>query len=126
MRSEGIVGESLGIDRLQLLVSLHRGRLERLVPVTQLLPPEFPLVYLLRALEAPGELLFRSRSHNLVREAVDVGHLQRVDQHAVEAGEFARTALEGRGMKLNPVARHRAWEVNGVELPEAGFRGLEA
>src|SRR5207249_1082357 len=126
VRGEGIVGESVGVDRLQLPVRLHRGRLERLVPVAQLLPPELPLIDLLRTLEAPGELSFRNRPHDLVGEAVDVRHFERVDQHAVIAGELARPALEGRGMDLDPVARRRARKMDGVELPEAGAWGLEA
>src|SRR5438093_12230421 len=107
-------------------MSLHRVRLERLVPLAKLLSPELPLENLLGALETPRDLIFRNRPHDLVREAVDVRHFERADQHAVGSGELARTALEGCGMKLGPVSRSRARKVNGVELPEAGTRGLEA
>ena len=126
MRSEGVVREPVGVDRLQLAVSLHRGRLERLVPVAKLLSPKLPLVDLLRASKALGELRLRGRPHNLVREAVDIGHFEPVDQHAVRACELAGTALEGSGMELDPVPRRRTRKVNGVELPEAGARGIES
>ena len=49
---------------------------------------------LLGALEALRDLVVGNRPHRLVREAVDVRHLERVDQHPVVAGEVAGAALE--------------------------------
>ena len=43
------------------------------------------------------DLVLRNRSHDLVREAVDVVHLERVDQHPVEAGEIAEPRLKAAG-----------------------------
>src|SRR5207248_10616356 len=110
----------------QRSVSPDRGRLERLVPVTKLLSPILPLEDLFRPPEAFRELILRNRPHDAVPEAVDVPHLERLDQHAVRAGELARTTPEGRRMELHPVPRRRPREVNGVELPGAWARGLEA
>jgi len=94
--------------------------------VAKLLSPELSLDDLFRTLEALRDLGLRNRPHRLVPEAVDVLHLERVEQHPVEAGEVAETALEGLGMGLGPVPRQRAWKVNGLELPRTGARGLEA
>ncbi len=126
MRDQVLVGELIGIDRLELAMRLDRGRLDRLVPVAKLLAPELPLDDLFRTLEAPRNLGLRNRPHRLVREALDVRHLEGVEQHPVEAGEIADAALEGLRVGLDPVLRHRTRKMNGFELPRPGARRLEA
>ncbi len=105
------------------------GGLAILVPVAKLLPPELLREDLFGALKALGDFGLRSRQHLVVAEAVHVAHLEAVDEHPVEAGEVVGAPLEGGGMRLLEVARHRAREVHGVLLPgswpwrvEAGFR----
>ena len=117
---------SVGLDRLQLAVSLDRGGLEGLVPVAKLLAPELLLEHLLGAREALRDLLLRRRPHRAVRESVDVPVVHGVEQHPVEAGELTEAAPEGLGMHLRPVAGHRARKVNGVELPRPRARRVEA
>src|SRR5260221_3270431 len=87
--------------------------------------PEPAREHHLRALEALRDLAFLDGPHLLVRKAVDVRHLESVDQHAVEAGELARAACKRRRMHLRPVARHRSRKMNGVQLPEPGTRWVE-
>ena len=55
------VGESVGVDRLQLAVRLDRLRLADLVPLAQLLPPDLLLEDLLGALQPGRHLVGRDR-----------------------------------------------------------------
>ena len=120
-----LVGERVGIDCLQLPVRPDRGRLDGLVPVLELLAPEFLPEDLLRPLESHRNLLRRNRMHGHVGEAVDVLVLERVDHHPVEAGEVLNAAPERLGMGFGPVARHGPGKVDGIELPRTGARRLE-
>jgi hypothetical protein len=120
-----LVGQLVGIDRLQLAVSLDRGRLDRLIPVTELLSPELPLEHFFRTLVALRDVAFRRRPHCLVRKAVNVLALERVEQNPVEAHEILNAAPKCLRMDLCPVARHRSRKVDRVELPRAGAGGLE-
>ena len=72
VRDQLVVGERVGVDRLQLAVGLDRGRLERLVPLAELLAPDLALPHLLGAREALRDLVVGCRMHRAVREAVDV------------------------------------------------------
>src|SRR4029077_1445821 len=80
----------------------------------------------LRAGDPRRRLCLSDRLGGLVGEAVHIRHLQRVEQHPVEACEVADTALEGLGMSFRPVARGRAREVDRIEFPRPRARGLEA
>ena len=113
------VGEGVRIDGLQLPVRGDGGWFAILVPVAKLLPPELLREDLLGALKALGDLGVRSRQHLVVAEAVHVADLEAVDEHPVEAGEVVGAPLEGGGMRLLEVARHRAREVHGVLLPRS-------
>jgi hypothetical protein len=126
MRDQVFVGKLVWIDRLQLPVSLDRGRLDRLVPIAKLLSPELPLEDFFRALQALRDVVLRDRPHCPVSEAVDVLVLEGVDQHPVEAYEVLNAAPECLGMGLCPVARRRSRPVDRVELPRAGAGRLEA
>lgn len=123
---QGVIGERLKIDGLDGAVGLDRRRLERPVPVAQLLPPDLLGERRLGPGKALGDLGRIKRRHPLVGEAVDVGHLERVDQHPVGAGELAGAALEGWRVDGAPVAGGRPGEVNRIEFPEAGAGGIEA
>ena len=72
VRDQTVVGEGVGVDRLQLAMDPDRGRLERLVPLAQLLAPDLALPHLLGAREALRDLVLGCRVHRVVREAVDV------------------------------------------------------
>jgi hypothetical protein len=63
--------------------------------------------------------------HCLVRKAVDVLALERVEQNPVEAHEVLNAAPKCLRMDLCPVARHWSRKVDRVELPRAGAGGLE-
>src|SRR5262249_55210708 len=126
VRGQVIVGERVGVDRLQCAVSPDRGRLDRLVPVAELLAPELPLEDFFRAAEALRNIGLGGRPHGLVREAVHVLELQTVQQQSVGATELLRPAEQGFGMGFDPVPRRRTRKVNGVEFPESGTRWNEA
>ena len=111
------VGEGVRIDGLQLPVRGDGGRFAILVPVAKLLPPELLREDLFGALKALGDFGLRGRQHLVVAEAVHVADLEAVDEHPVEAGEVVGAPLEGGGMHLLEVARHRAREVHRVLLP---------
>ena len=113
------VGEGVRIDGLQLSVRGNGGWFAVLVPVAKLLPPELLREDLFSALKALGDFGVRSRQHLVVAEAVHVAHLEAVYEHPVEAGEVVGAPLEGGGMGLLEVARHRAREVHGVLLPRS-------
>ncbi len=120
------VGESVCIDGLQLPVRGDGGRLVLLVPVAKLLAPELLREDLLGACEALGDFGLRSRQHLVVAEAVHVADLEPVDEQTVEAGEVVRAPLEGGGMRLLEITRHRTREVHGVLLPRSRPRRVES
>ncbi len=126
VRDEFLVGEGVGIDRLELAVLRDGGWLVGLVPLAQLLTPELSGQHLLGALEALRDLRLRSGHYELVGHAVDVLHSQSTDHHPVEACKVGGAAGERRGVHFLPVAGHRPREVDGVELVEPGSRGFEA
>ena len=119
------VGEGIRIDGLQRPVRGDGGWFAILVPVAKLFPPELLREDLLGALKALRDLGVRSRQHLVVAEAVHVADLEAVDEHPVEAGEVVGAPLEGGGMRLLEVARHRAREVHGVLLPRSWPGRLE-
>ena len=120
-----LVGERVGIDCLQLPVRPDRGRLDGLVPVLELLAPEFLLEDFFRPLESHRNFLRRNRMHGPVDEAVDELVLEPVDHHPIEAGEVLNAAPERLGMGFGQVARHGPGKVDGIELPRTGARRLE-
>src|SRR5688500_17802673 len=107
-------------------MSLNRLGLEGLVPVAKLLAPQLLLKHLLRTAEAAWSLVVRHRSLLDVRETVHIRIGHRVEQQPVKRSEFAASPRKGLGVHLCPVTCHRTWEMNGVELPRAGARRLEA
>ena len=122
---ELVVGERVGVDRLDVAMRGDRGRLGRLVPFAQLLAPELVGPDLLGAREALGDLLVGRGLHLVVPEAVHVGHLETADDHPVVAGEVAGAGPERVGVHLRPVARRRAGEVHRVLVPVPRARRLE-
>ena len=65
IRDQVLVGERVGIDRLQLAVRLDRSGLGRLIPLAELLTPELPLEDLFRALEALRDLVVGDRHRRM-------------------------------------------------------------
>src|SRR5262249_27800051 len=126
MRDQVFVRKFLGVDRLELSVSLERGRLDLFIPVVKLLSPELPLEDIFDTLEALRYVAFRDRPHRLVGEAVDVLVLERVDKHPVKACEVLNTAPQCLGMELCPVTRHGSRKVDRIEFPRAGAGRFEA
>src|SRR5262249_41027342 len=126
MRDQVFVRKFLGVDRLELSVSLERGRLDLFIPVVKLLSPELPLEDIFDTLEALRYVAFRDRPHRLVREAVDVLVLERVDKHPIKACEVLNTAPQCLGMELCPVTRHGSRKVDRIEFPRARAGRFEA
>src|SRR5262249_11720579 len=91
MRDQVFVGKVLGVDRLELSVSLERGRLDLLIPVVKLPSPELSLEDILDTLEALRHIAFRDRPHCLVGKAVDILIVERVDKHPIKACEVLNT-----------------------------------
>ena len=125
IRDQLVVGEGVGVDRLQLAMGLDRGRLERLVPLAQLLAPDLALPHLFGAGEALRDLVVGCRPHRVVREAVDVLRLQRLERSPVERHELMRAPAERLGVHLRPVPRHRSREMHRVQVPRPGTGRLE-
>src|SRR6266705_2706758 len=119
IRGQLSVGERLRIDGLQFPVRRDGEWFVLLVPVTKLLPPELLREDFFSALKALGDFDVRSRQHLAVTEAVHIAHLEAVNEQPIEAGEVVGASLEGRGMRLLPIARHRAREMHGVLLPRS-------
>ncbi len=112
-----VVGEHVRVDRLQLAMGLDRGRLERLVPLAQLLAPDLLLPDLFRAGETLWDLVVGRRPHRVVREAVDVLRLHRLDRRPEVPHELTRAPAERFGMHFRPIARHGTREVHRVQVP---------
>ena len=95
------------------------------VPVAKLLLPELSRENLFGSLKAPRDFGVRNRQHLAVAEAVYVAHLEAVDEQPVEAGEVVGALLEGGGMSLLEVARHRARHMHWVLQPRSWPRRLK-
>src|SRR5437016_2104021 len=98
-------------------MDLDRGRLERLVPLAELLPPDLLLPDFLRARETLRDLVLGCGVPRAVREAVDVLRFHRLEERPVVRHELVRAPAERRGVHLGPVARHRTRVVHRVEVP---------
>src|SRR5438105_1361426 len=119
------VGEGIRIDSLQLPVRCNGGWFAILVPVAKLLPPELLHEDLFRALKALGVFRVRSGQKLVIAEAIHVADLEAVNEHPVEAGEVVGATLEGGGMRLLEIERHRARKVHGILRPRSWSRRLK-
>src|SRR5262249_32819436 len=117
IRDQLCVGEVVRNDRLQLPVRGDSGWFAMFVPIAKLLPPKLLRENLFSTLKSLGNFGLRGRQDLTVAKAVYVAHLQTADEHPVEAGEVVGALLEGRGMSLLEIARHRARHVYGVLHP---------
>src|SRR5262245_53913891 len=113
------VGERVWIDRLQFPMLSNGSRFAFFVPLTKLLAPELLRKNLFGALGTLGDFGLRGRKHLAVADAVHIAHLEAVNKQPVEPGEVIGALLEGRGMCLLPIARHRAGKVHGVLGPRS-------
>jgi hypothetical protein len=111
------VGELVWSDGLQLPVRGNSGWFAMFVPIAKLLPPQLLRENLFGTFKSLGYFGLRGRQDLTIAEAVYVAHLQTVDEQPVEAGEVVGALLEGRGMSLLEVARHRARHVYGILRP---------
>ena len=120
VRDQTVVGEGVGVDRLQLAMDPDRSRLERLVPLAQLVAPDLALPHLLGAREALRDLVLGCRMHRVVRESVHVLDLQRLEEHPVVRHELMRSTAERLGVHLREVPRDRTREMHRVQIPRTG------
>src|SRR5205814_7847033 len=73
-----------------------------------------------------GSLAALDRDDSAVTEAVDVRVREGVDHHSVVARELPKAPRDRLGVHLRPVARGRAWKVDGVDSPGPGPGWVEA
>src|SRR5215510_12570662 len=82
------IGEGVWIDGLQFPVFGNGSWFAVFVPIAKLLSPEFLWENLFSALEPFGDFCFRSRHHLTVAEAVNVAHVQSIDEQTVKPGKI--------------------------------------
>src|ERR1700749_4157537 len=104
---------------------LDRGRLDRLIPLTQLVTPQLLRPHFLRALQPRWDLVLREAGRSPVGETVDVPDLARADHHPVETPVLRDAPRERLGVKLRPIPRDRARKVDGINRPASGARDGE-
>ena len=124
IRDERIAGERVSVDRLQLSVGRDRRRLERLVPLAQLVAPDLAFPHLFRTREPLRNLLFGDELRRSVREAVDVHDHLRRERGAVVRQELGTAAPKRPRVNLHPVPRERPREMHRIQDPRPGTRRL--
>ena len=114
-----LVAQRVGIDRLDLVVGLHGGRLANLVPLLRLVAPQLALEHVRGALDAVGEGLGRHRHHLPVGEPVGVGGHPGLERDAVERHHVAVPEAERPPDASRPSRR----SPGGGSAPGRGPRG---